>query len=120
MRHGADQHVHFQHLDRADHDADGAGYGTIVGTPTNAIAVALLQKSLGVEISFVEWSMYGLPLVALSVPLAALIIARVQRIGESAFDPAAARAAIHLPPAWTTPEKRLTTYPGWSAWQWKA
>ncbi|NBW74355.1 MAG: SLC13/DASS family transporter [Sphingomonadaceae bacterium] len=83
------------------------GYGTIVGTPTNAIAVALLQKSLGVQISFVEWSMYGLPLVALSVPLAALIIAKVQRIGDSAFDPAAARAAIHLPPAWTTPEKRL-------------
>lgn len=83
------------------------GYGTIVGTPTNAIAVALLQKSLGVEISFVEWSMYGLPLVALSVPLAALIIAKVQRIGENSFDPAAARAAIHLPAGWTTPEKRL-------------
>ena len=83
------------------------GYGTIVGTPTNAIAVALLQKSLGVEISFVEWSMYGLPLVALSVPLAALIIARVQRIGENSFDPAAARAAIHLPSGWTAPEKRL-------------
>ncbi|MFZ5742976.1 MAG: SLC13 family permease [Pseudomonadota bacterium] len=94
------------------------GYGTIVGTPTNAIAVALLQKSLGVEISFVEWSMYGLPLVALSVPLAALIIAKVQRIGESAFDPAAARAAIHLPPAWTTPEKRLAPVFGLTVLAW--
>ena len=94
------------------------GYGTIVGTPTNAIAVALLQKSLGVEISFVEWSMYGLPLVALAVPLAALIIAKVQRIGESAFDPAAARAAIHLPPAWTTPEKRLAPVFGLTVLAW--
>jgi len=94
------------------------GYGTIVGTPTNAIAVALLQKSLGVEISFVEWSMYGLPLVALAVPLAALIIAKVQRIGESAFDPAAARAAIHLPPAWTTPEKRLAPIFGLTVLAW--
>lgn len=83
------------------------GYGTIVGTPTNAIAVALLNKSLGVEISFLEWSMYGIPVVLLSVPLAALIIARVQHIRHSNFDPAAAHAAIHLPPAWTTPEKRL-------------
>lgn len=94
------------------------GYGTIVGTPTNAIAVALLQKSLGVEISFVEWSMYGLPLVALAVPLAALIIAKVHRIGESAFDPAAARAAIHLPPAWTTPEKRLAPIFGLTVLAW--
>lgn len=83
------------------------GYGTIVGTPTNAIAVALLNKSLGVELTFLEWSAYGVPVVLLGVPLAAFIIARVQRIHEDSFDPAAARAAIHLPPAWTTPEKRL-------------
>lgn len=83
------------------------GYGTIVGTPTNAIAVALLNKSLGVEITFLEWSAYGVPLVLLSVPLAAWIIGRVQNIAADSFDPAAARAAIHLPSGWTTPEKRL-------------
>ena len=83
------------------------GYGTIVGTPTNAIAVALLKKSLGVELTFLEWSAYGIPVVLLAVPLAAFIIARVQRISEDSFDPAAARAAIHLPAGWTVPEKRL-------------
>ena len=83
------------------------GYGTIVGTPTNAIAVALLNKSLGVEITFLEWSAYGVPVVLLGVPLAAFIIAKVQRIDLDNFDPAAARAAIHLPSGWTTPEKRL-------------
>ena len=83
------------------------GYGTIVGTPTNAIAVALLDKSMGVKIGFLEWSLYGLPLVLLSVPLAALIVARVHKIEADSFDPAAARAAIHLPPGWTMPEKRL-------------
>ncbi len=83
------------------------GFGTIVGTPTNAIAVALLKKSLGVEISFLEWSMYGVPVVLLSVPLAALIIGKVQRISADSFDPAAARAAIHLPDGWTSPERRL-------------
>ena len=83
------------------------GYGTIVGTPTNAIAVALLNKSLGVEITFLEWSASGVPLVLLSVPFAAWIIGRVQNIAADSFDPAAARAAIHLPSGWTTPEKRL-------------
>ncbi len=41
------------------------GLGTIVGTPTNAIAAALLERTLGVEISFVEWSMFGMPMVLL-------------------------------------------------------
>ncbi len=83
------------------------GYGTIVGTPTNAIAVALLKKSLGVELTFLEWSAYGIPVVLLGVPLAALIIGKVQKIHDDPFDPARARAAIHLPAGWSTPEKRL-------------
>lgn len=83
------------------------GYGTIVGTPTNAIAVALLEQSLGIDISFVEWSLYGLPVVLLSVPLAAWIIGRVHNLAADRFDPAAAQAAIHLPPGWSVPERRL-------------
>ncbi|MCW1381481.1 DASS family sodium-coupled anion symporter [Novosphingobium sp. KCTC 2891] len=83
------------------------GYGTIVGTPTNAIAVALLDRTLGVKISFIEWSAFGLPVVLISVPLAAWIIARVHRLAEDTFDPAAARAAIDHSREWTTPEKRL-------------
>jgi sodium-dependent dicarboxylate transporter 2/3/5 len=37
------------------------GLGTIVGSPTNAIAVGLLDSIAGVRISFIEWSMYGVP-----------------------------------------------------------
>lgn len=83
------------------------GFGTLVGTPTNAISAALLERALDVHISFVEWSLYGLPMVLLSVPLAAFIIARVQRLEADSFDPAAARAAIEHADAWTVPEKRL-------------
>jgi sodium-dependent dicarboxylate transporter 2/3/5 len=85
------------------------GYGTLVGTPTNAISAALLERTLGVHISFVEWSLYGLPMVVLSVPIAAFIIARVQRVRDDPFDPAAARAAIEHAEAWTVAEKRLAT-----------
>ena len=87
--------------------ANIGGLGTIVGSPTNAIAVGLLDKIAGVQITFAEWSVYGVPVVLLGVPLAAWIVARVQKVAAHPFDIAAARAAIESHAAWTTPEKRL-------------
>jgi sodium-dependent dicarboxylate transporter 2/3/5 len=84
------------------------GLGTIVGSPTNAIAVGLLDAGMGMRISFAQWSLYGLPIVALGVPLAAFIIARFQRVAEHPFDVGAARAAIACSPQWSRPEARLT------------
>jgi sodium-dependent dicarboxylate transporter 2/3/5 len=83
------------------------GLGTMVGSPTNAIAAALIEKTLHVHISFAEWSAFGVPIVLFGVPLAALIIARVQRLGQDRFDPAAAHAAIEQDKAWTKPQRRL-------------
>lgn len=83
------------------------GLGTIVGSPTNAIAVGLLDEIAGVRITFVQWSMYGVPLVLLGVPLAAWIVARVTRVEAHPFDLAAARAAIDSHAVWTAPEQRL-------------
>jgi sodium-dependent dicarboxylate transporter 2/3/5 len=83
------------------------GLGTIVGSPTNAIAVGVLDKLAGVRITFAEWSLYGIPLVLLAVPLAAAIVARVQKVAAHPFDVAAARAAIDGQAAWTAPERRL-------------
>lgn len=83
------------------------GLGTVVGSPTNAIAVGLLDTLTGVQISFAEWSLYGLPIVAVGVPLAALIVARVQNVAAHPFDVARARAAIDTHEAWSGPERRL-------------
>lgn len=83
------------------------GLGTIVGSPTNAIAVGLLDEMTGVRIGFAQWMVIGVPLVAIGVPLAALIIRYVQRVDAHAFDAAAARDAIDTQSAWTTPERRL-------------
>ena len=83
------------------------GLGTIVGSPTNAIAVGLLDKIVGVRITFAEWSLYGIPMVLLGTPLAAWIVARVQNVADHPFDIAAARAAIVSHAQWTTPEQRL-------------
>ncbi len=94
------------------------GLGTIVGSPTNAISVGLLDQIAGVRISFAQWSLYGVPLVLLSVPLAAWIIARVQHVAAHPFDLAAARQAIATQARWSGPEVRLAvlvalTFAGW-------
>ena len=83
------------------------GLGTLVGSPTNAIAVGLLDETIGVRISFAEWTLYGVPVVLVGVPVAAAIIARVQRVHARPFDAAGARAAIPVERSWGPAERRL-------------
>ncbi|WP_369026026.1 DASS family sodium-coupled anion symporter [Qipengyuania sp. RANM35] len=99
------------------------GLGTIVGSPTNAIAVGLLDELIGVRITFVQWMAFGLPLVVIGIPLAASIVGRVQQVADHPFDVAAARAAIDTHSAWTLPEKRLVpvvaiTFVAWLGQLW--
>jgi sodium-dependent dicarboxylate transporter 2/3/5 len=83
------------------------GLGTLVGSPTNAIAVGLIEKITGRDISFVEWALYGLPLVALSIPVCWLILMRVQQVGPGLFDASAAAESLGERRAWSIAEKRL-------------
>ena len=83
------------------------GLGTLVGSPTNAIAVGLLANIVGTEISFATWTLFGLPVVIVGVPLAAFLIAKVQRVASHPFDLAAARNAIDDHAPWSSAEKRL-------------
>ncbi|RJY09987.1 SLC13 family permease [Aurantiacibacter aquimixticola] len=83
------------------------GLGTIIGSPTNAIGVALLRDISGVDITFARWAIYGVPIVAIGIPLAAYVVARVQRISDDTFDIAAARRAIDRHGAWSQAERRL-------------
>src|SRR5690606_6029969 len=83
------------------------GLGTIVGSPTNAIAVGLIDETVGLRISFAQWTLFGLPIVFLGVPLAAWILGKVQRVAAHPFDVHAAREAIDTHTPWTVPERRL-------------
>ncbi len=99
------------------------GLGTIVGSPTNAIAVGLLDTMIGMEITFAQWSLYGLPVVIIGVPLAAFVIARFQRVAEHPFDVGAARTAIDTQTVWSSAERRLVpivalTFLAWMTVQW--
>lgn len=101
------------------------GLGTIVGSPTNALAVGLLDEMIGLRISFAQWTLYGLPVVILTIPMAAWIITRIQRTSSHPFDLAAAKHAVAMNTAWSTPEKRLIpviaiTFVLWMSQPWLA
>jgi sodium-dependent dicarboxylate transporter 2/3/5 len=83
------------------------GLGTLVGSPTNAIAAGIIERSTGLRIDFLTWAIYGLPLVALAIPLCWFILMKVQRVRPTDFDPAAALAGIGEVRGWSTAEKRL-------------
>jgi sodium-dependent dicarboxylate transporter 2/3/5 len=83
------------------------GLGTLVGSPTNAIAAGIIERSTGLHIDFLTWAMYGMPVVLVSIPLAWWILLKVQRVGRDDFDAEAARAGIGEARPWSVAEKRL-------------
>jgi sodium-dependent dicarboxylate transporter 2/3/5 len=83
------------------------GFGTIVGSPTNAISVGIIDEITGVRIDFLTWALFGLPVVLVSVPLCWVILMRVQRVRQSGFDTQAAREGLGEVGIWSRPEKRL-------------
>jgi sodium-dependent dicarboxylate transporter 2/3/5 len=84
------------------------GLGTLVGSPTNAIATALIDKTLGVRIGFLEWLALGLPIVLLTIPIAWLLLTRgSHRFTLETFDRNAVLAAIGPRGSLTTAERRL-------------
>lgn len=83
------------------------GLATLVGSPTNAIAAGIIERTIGLKISFLTWALYGIPLAILAVPLCWAILMRVQKVRPGEFDPASATAALGTPGPWTVAERRL-------------
>jgi sodium-dependent dicarboxylate transporter 2/3/5 len=53
------------------------GMATLVGTAPNAMLAAFMQESYGTEIDFASWMLVGLPLAAVMLPLAWLVLTRL-------------------------------------------
>jgi sodium-dependent dicarboxylate transporter 2/3/5 len=83
------------------------GLGTIVGSPTNAIAVGLIEKSLAIDIGFLDWAKFGVPIVAFAIPVAMAILIRVQRVKAGDFDGRRAATAIGHQSVWSVAERRV-------------
>ncbi|HSW33066.1 MAG TPA: SLC13 family permease, partial [Steroidobacteraceae bacterium] len=52
------------------------GVATLIGTPTNALAVAFMEQTYGVRPSFAEWLIFGLPCTLLLLPLTWWVMVR--------------------------------------------
>ncbi|MGI9291443.1 MAG: SLC13 family permease [Gammaproteobacteria bacterium] len=53
------------------------GMGTIIGTAPNIFAVSFISENVGVEIGFLDWMKFGLPLVIVFVPIVWLVLTRL-------------------------------------------
>jgi sodium-dependent dicarboxylate transporter 2/3/5 len=69
------------------------GLGTLIGTPTNALAVAFLAQNYDIHLGFADWLVFGLPTVLLLLPVSWWIVVRLTHPFELA-DIAQARAAV--------------------------
>ncbi|MFQ5688646.1 MAG: SLC13 family permease [Gemmatimonadota bacterium] len=53
------------------------GFGTLVGTPPNALLAGFMLETYSVDIGFARWLLVGIPLVVLSLPIAFWLLTRV-------------------------------------------
>ncbi|MEP5117234.1 MAG: DASS family sodium-coupled anion symporter [Parasphingorhabdus sp.] len=83
------------------------GVGTLVGSPTNAIAAGLMNKTLDMEIDFLTWLKFGMPIVIIGIPVLAGLLIAVQKVGRNSFDGSKVQSAIGSPGPWSIPEKRV-------------
>ena len=84
------------------------GLGTLIGSPTNAIAAGVIEKTLGVHIGFLQWLAVGIPLVVVSIPLAWWVLTRVAfpfQLPE--IERERLREAIGPQRRWSVAERRL-------------
>lgn len=97
------------------------GLGTLIGTPTNAIVQGFMAANFNVEVTFLDWLVFGLPTVALLLPLSWWLLVHValpfnpQALGQS---DQALKAAVHSLGVITTAEKRVAMVAGAAAVLW--
>lgn len=67
--------------------ANIGGLGTLVGTPTNAISAAIVERSLGLRVDFLTWLAFGLPLVLVAIPAVFGLLTRLFRVPAGRLEP---------------------------------
>lgn len=90
--------------------ANIGGIGTPVGTPPNVIFMAQYRQHTGLEWTFLEWMLIGVPIVVLFTPLACLWLTRDLKTTET--------LAIPDPGPWRSEERRTLIVFGVTALLW--
>lgn len=59
------------------------GFGTLIGSPPNALLVGFLAQTHGIRLRFAEYMLIGVPIVVVALPIAWFILTRVVfRVGH--------------------------------------
>jgi sodium-dependent dicarboxylate transporter 2/3/5 len=53
------------------------GYGTLVGSPPNALLAGFIEQTHGVRLGFLDYMLIGVPIVALAIPVTWFLLTRV-------------------------------------------
>lgn len=103
--------------------ASVGGIGTPIGTPPNLLFMSIYQATTGIEISFLQWAMWGVPVVLVFVPLMALWLTRsldregaieLPTVGEWRAEEVRTLAVFAVTAVlWIT---RGEPFGGWTAW----
>lgn len=54
--------------------ANVGGMGTLIGTPPNAFIAAYFESEFGYAVTFLDWLMVGVPIVAVGIPLVLIVL----------------------------------------------
>ncbi len=103
--------------------ASVGGIGTPIGTPPNLVFSEIYFQNTGVEISFLTWMSWGIPVVVIFVPIIGLYVTR-RLTGSGGFDmPEVGKWSSHearvltvflfTAAAWMT---RSEPFGGWKTW----
>ncbi len=87
------------------------GLATPIGTPTNLIIIGYLNDTVGMDISFGQWLLFGLPVVIILVPLIWFVLTKlVFKTPPDTFNSQSAKQLVESELSAlgkiTTPEKR--------------
>jgi sodium-dependent dicarboxylate transporter 2/3/5 len=90
--------------------ASVGGIGTPIGTPPNLVFREIYQQNTGIEIGFLTWMSWGLPVVLIFVPIIALWLTR--RLNH--------QGQVDMPKvgAWQTEERRVFIVFAFTALAW--
>jgi solute carrier family 13 (sodium-dependent dicarboxylate transporter), member 2/3/5 len=97
------------------------GMATLVGTPPNALLAGFVESEYGQTISFVDWMAVGIPLVAVGLPSAFLILTRLTHpLGRTPLPGASELVAMELRALgpMSREEKRVSVIFGLTALAW--
>jgi sodium-dependent dicarboxylate transporter 2/3/5 len=97
------------------------GLATPIGTPPNIIFIANLEQLYpGTEISFARWMMFGVPMIAIFIPVTWLIITAIYppRFKEIPGGREFIKTELEKLGPWTGPEKAVMVIFGLTAFMW--